>query len=397
MRSWTETKHNFEKGDYSKAYSMAYSKAMIASYLSPDAASSLKGTALPSKPLRTTSALLGKGYSAAELRRAADLSLHATKESACAIGLLWLVLSDMKEKDWVFLLDALLVPSGLFSNSLSSVVNRYQEARKQAAHLETIWSSSGESVCDSGDVALSPLVLSESSSSPGTGCHGTDLAEASSIRRSPQLLCSPGFLLRPYSIPEPLPRGYCLLSSSFSRTRPCKLNRMCPVRALDVYVHRAALWRKSKQWFVCFGPFKKGLPASKQPLSRWIMDVKAHSTRGMVASKAFLSGVLLQDIGLQELLAFHSGNSVGSSSYRRGTSPGYVCNHSCFSTIEPNRSLCLTVPFRAEPGQSSWRHLKSSQGLASCLQRCSHYRESSGGSCSESKIEKEKNMGEMVK
>ncbi len=37
----------------------------LASYLSPVAASSLKAPSLPSKPLRTTSALVGKGYAAA--------------------------------------------------------------------------------------------------------------------------------------------------------------------------------------------------------------------------------------------------------------------------------------------------------------------------------------------
>ncbi len=87
---------------------------------------------------------------------------------------------------------------------------------------------------------------------------------------------------------------------------------MCPVRALDAYVHRTALWRKTDQLLVCYGPPKKGLPAAKQTLSRWIVDaiivayessdlpsplgVKAHSTRGMAASKAFLAGVPIQDI-----------------------------------------------------------------------------------------------------
>ncbi len=47
-----------------------------------------------------------------------------------------------------------------------------------------------------------------------------------------------------------------------------KLNYMCPVRALDTYVHRAALWRKGDQLLVCYGPPKRGLPASKQTLSR---------------------------------------------------------------------------------------------------------------------------------
>ncbi|KAL0159829.1 hypothetical protein M9458_043554, partial [Cirrhinus mrigala] len=69
-----------------------------------------------------------------ELRRAADLSLRATKETARAIGRsmaalvaaerhLWLTLSDMKEKDRVFLLDAPLAPSGLFGDAVNSVID----------------------------------------------------------------------------------------------------------------------------------------------------------------------------------------------------------------------------------------------------------------------------------
>ncbi|KAI2656770.1 Transposon Ty3-G Gag-Pol polyprotein [Labeo rohita] len=152
----------------------------LASYLSPSGASSLKAPTLPSKPLRTTSALVGKGYSAAgqagaclhtmsvlqayqadllkglaegekvdleELQRTADLALRATKETARAVGRsmaamvaaerhLWLTLSDMKEKDRVFLLDAPLQPSGLFGDAVDSVVSRYQEARKQAAAFQ---------------------------------------------------------------------------------------------------------------------------------------------------------------------------------------------------------------------------------------------------------------------
>ncbi|KAL0164602.1 hypothetical protein M9458_040355, partial [Cirrhinus mrigala] len=64
----------------------------------------------------------------------ADLSLRATKETARAIGRsmaslvaaerhLWLTLSDMKEKDRVFLLDAPLSPSGLFGDAVNAVVD----------------------------------------------------------------------------------------------------------------------------------------------------------------------------------------------------------------------------------------------------------------------------------
>ncbi len=90
---------------------------------------------------------------------------------------------------------------------------------------------------------------------------------------------------------------------SFCRHSAHLLLRMLTRKSLtvcvqcDTYVHRAALWRKSDQLFVCYGPYKKGLPANKQTLSRWIVDaittsyessdlpsplgVKAHSTRVM--------------------------------------------------------------------------------------------------------------------
>ncbi len=84
-----------------------------------------------------------KSVDISEMRRTADLSLRTTKETACAIErsmaaerLLWLTLSEMKEKDRVFLMDAPLAPSGLFGDAINSVVDRYQEARKQAAAFQ---------------------------------------------------------------------------------------------------------------------------------------------------------------------------------------------------------------------------------------------------------------------
>ncbi len=97
-------------------------------------------------------------------------------------------------------------------------------------------------------------------------------------------------------------RGVMSLLPSGSPTR----------KSLIACVHRTALWRKTDQLLVCYRPPKKSLPASKQTLIRWIVDaiivayessdlpsplgVKAHSTRGMAASKAFLAGVPIQDI-----------------------------------------------------------------------------------------------------
>ncbi len=91
-----------------------------------------------------------------------------------------------------------------------------------------------------------------------------------------------------------------------------KLNCMCPVRALGTYVYRTTPWKNAYQLLIYYAPLNIGLPASKQTLSRWILDainmsykssdlplpmgVKAHSTRSVAASKAFFAGVPLQDI-----------------------------------------------------------------------------------------------------
>ncbi len=127
----------------------------------------------------------------------------------------------------------------------------------------------------------------------------------------------------PSSTPRPVVlQAFC--PPPFREPDQKRLNCMCPVRALDAYVHRAALWRRADQLLVCYGPPKKGLPPYKQTLSWWIVDaitvsyespdlpsplgVKTHSTRSMAASKAFLAGVLMQDIcdtaGWSTLLKF---------------------------------------------------------------------------------------------
>ncbi len=43
-----------------------------------------------------------------------------------------------------------------------------------------------------------------------------------------------------------------------------KLHLLCPVRALQVYVHRTSQWRKSEQLFVCYGGRNRG----RLPLDR---------------------------------------------------------------------------------------------------------------------------------
>ncbi len=46
---------------------------------------------------------------------------------------LWLNLSQIKDKDRAFLLNAPISPSGLFGGAVNSVVDRFLETKKQAA------------------------------------------------------------------------------------------------------------------------------------------------------------------------------------------------------------------------------------------------------------------------
>ncbi len=148
--------------------------------LSLGSSSSLKKATLPTKPCRVTSSLLGKAFQAAgqagaalhtmavlqayqayllkdlstggsideeaflELRRATDLSLCATKQTARAIGRsmaamvsteihLWLKLTGIKDKDRTFLLDAPISPSGLFGDAVNTVPLRHEAQKENVA------------------------------------------------------------------------------------------------------------------------------------------------------------------------------------------------------------------------------------------------------------------------
>lgn len=130
-----------------------------------------KKPALPTKLCRTTSTQVGKAFQAvgqagaalhtmadllkdlstsrdideeafSELRWATDLSRWVIKKMAHAIGRsmsamvamerhLWLNLTGIKKRDKVFLLDAPVLPSGLFSKSINTVVSRFWEAKRQ--------------------------------------------------------------------------------------------------------------------------------------------------------------------------------------------------------------------------------------------------------------------------
>ena len=54
-------------------------------------------------------------------------------------------------------------------------------------------------------------------------------------------------------------------------------HNMCPVRALKFYIDRTKELRKSDQLFVLHSPPKRGFPASKSTISRWIVDLIRHA------------------------------------------------------------------------------------------------------------------------
>ncbi len=152
----------------------------LAGFISPGGAFSLKAPVLPSKPLLTSSALVGKVCTAAgqtggclhtmavlqayqadllkevdegqdiknediaELRRAIDLSLRATKETAQAIGWsiaalvaterhLWLTLSQINNKKQGFYTGR---PNIAFWPVQRRLWDMFQEAKKQAAAFQ---------------------------------------------------------------------------------------------------------------------------------------------------------------------------------------------------------------------------------------------------------------------
>ncbi len=165
-------------GSVEQGYSaMPVIEDTLASHLSPSLAPSWKSRPLlPSKPCRTTFALIGKSYipslhtmailqayqvdvlkemdegtgltpeAVKELRRATDLALRATKHTARAVGRfmaasvaaerhLWLNLTEIREKEKTFLMDAPISQSGLFGEAVSAVVDKFRSAKTQSAAL----------------------------------------------------------------------------------------------------------------------------------------------------------------------------------------------------------------------------------------------------------------------
>ncbi|KAI2650799.1 hypothetical protein H4Q32_024835 [Labeo rohita] len=134
----------------------------------------------------------------------------------------------------------------------------------------------------------------------------------------------PGYVPKvPTNTPQPVVlQAFC--PPPFREPDQQKQNCMCPVRALDAYVHRAALWRKTDQLFVCYVPPKKGYPATKQTLSRWTVDA---------ISTAYESSDLPSPLGVKARLALWLPPKPLCQRLRtqleflKGNVPGYGCNH----------------------------------------------------------------------
>ncbi|XP_072235172.1 uncharacterized protein [Leuresthes tenuis] len=143
--------------------------------------------------------------------------------------------------------------------------------------------------------------------------------------RSPCLQFSPGLskvCLRPNPafIPKVVESAYrcptvelkAFPPPPFGSAEESRLNALCPVRALRVYVDRTASFRGTDQLFVSWATPHKGKPLSRQRLSRWIVEaivlayrcrglqppagLKAHSTRSMATSWALFKGIRVEDI-----------------------------------------------------------------------------------------------------
>ncbi len=98
----------------------------------------------------------------------------------------------------------------------------------------------------------------------------------------------------------------------FTTPEQKRLHLLCPVRALQIYVHRTSQWCKSEQLFICYGGRNRGAAATKHTVSHWVRDaialayeargqasplrVRAHSTRGVASSMALARGAPLQQV-----------------------------------------------------------------------------------------------------
>jgi len=71
----------------------------------------------------------------------------------------------------------------------------------------------------------------------------------------------------------------------FTMAEQEKSHRLCPVRALQAYIHCTSQWGKSEQLFVCYRGSNRGATATKQTISHWVRDAiaLAYEARGQAS------------------------------------------------------------------------------------------------------------------
>lgn len=121
------------------------------------------------------------------------------------------------------------------------------------------------------------------------------------------------------------------------------------VRALRLYVSRTAALRRSDTLFVCYDAQKRGWPASKQTLARWIRQL---------IHQAYLAG----GVRPPGAISAHSTRSVGSSwAARRGVSVDQLCRAATWSSVHTFMRFYKFDTFATSEASFGRRVLQSSQ------------------------------------
>lgn len=100
---------------------------------------------------------------------------------------------------------------------------------------------------------LTPKLIMTQIRSEGTHFHISILSHYRRLLKFSFGVKRPGYVLKvPTDMAQPIIfQAFC--PPPFQTMDQEKQDLLCSVRALDTYVHRAALWRKSDQLLVCFG------------------------------------------------------------------------------------------------------------------------------------------------
>ena len=126
------------------------------------------------------------------------------------------------------------------------------------------------------------------------------------------MLLKPNPAFVPKVVGSCTPIDLAAFSSPLCSSEEQRLNLLCPVRALRIYIYRSKEFRCSDQLFVSWANPHKGKPVTRQRLSHWIVGAIAlaytsqglqaptglhsRSTRGLATSWALFKGVSIQDI-----------------------------------------------------------------------------------------------------